>query len=181
MSLPKSDASPLAGRRILVVEDMSVIASKIGQVLDRAGAEVAGPIPTLRAALKAIDKGPPIDAALIDVDLRGEPAFPLCELLSERGTKFMLLTGYELEALPAPWSGSMAIQKPFQSDDLIRAVLALLATPAPGRATTEEAPPANMAERRWNESVREGRNVIMESHILIEDSQRFRARRRKGG
>jgi len=180
MSISDRDAAPLARRRLLVVEDTAIIAFKLAEVLGQAGATVVGPIATLRAALDVINQRKPLDAALIDVDLRGEPAFPLCERLSELGIRFMLVTGYELAALPTPWSASMAIRKPFQSADLIHAVLALLAAPRPTAARTGLGARGNEDERRSAESIRDGRNLIMESRILIEDSKELRSRERGG-
>lgn len=172
MSASESTATaPLAGRRLLVVEDRAVIAAKLARVLDQAGATVMGPIATLAGALNAVAADGSIDAAIIDVDLRGELAFPLCERLAGRGTRFMLITGYELAMLPPPWSASKALCKPFTSADLVAATLALLASPAPAPVGPTQGGPFHPNGRRWGEAVRNGRNIIMESRMLIEEAR----------
>jgi CheY-like chemotaxis protein len=93
MSSIKED-NPVAASpaRILVVEDSSLIARKIEQVLLQAGYEVVGPAPTLKVALSKLQFE--LNAAVLDIDLRGEAVYPLAERLQELGTPFMFLTGF---------------------------------------------------------------------------------------
>ncbi len=54
---------------MLVAEDDPFIAAELQGVLADEGAEVMGPVPTVRAAMAAIEAGKP-DVALLDVNLR---------------------------------------------------------------------------------------------------------------
>jgi CheY-like chemotaxis protein len=57
----------LAGKRVLVVEDDYLVAMEIARALERAGAEVIGPAPTVEAALDALEQTAP-DGANLDVN-----------------------------------------------------------------------------------------------------------------
>lgn len=85
--------------RILIVEDELVIAIELENLLRRLGYAVLGPAPTIRHALDALAGERP-DAAVLDVNLRGERATPVAEALREQGTPFVLTTGYGRERLP---------------------------------------------------------------------------------
>jgi hypothetical protein len=60
----------LRGRRILIVEDESLIAMLIGDAVEEAGGEVVGPCYTVAECMKAAQVEE-IDAAVLDVDLAG--------------------------------------------------------------------------------------------------------------
>ena len=76
-------APSLKGRRILVVEDQSLIAMEIQVFLEKNGATVVGPIGRLAHALSAAEKEN-LEAALLDVDLNGEECWPVADALARR-------------------------------------------------------------------------------------------------
>lgn len=79
------------GRRVLVIEDISLIAFDLAETLERAGAVVVGPAGNLSRAL-SLASTEPLDAALLDVDLCGERSFPVADLLASRGIPFVFVT-----------------------------------------------------------------------------------------
>ena len=83
----------LSGKRILVVEDSPVVAPFTADILGELGCDVIGPAPNMAAARELIE-GEAIDGALMDVHIRGERVFPLCDLLESRGVPFILTSGY---------------------------------------------------------------------------------------
>ena len=91
----------LRGRRILVVEDDPLIAMEIVDVLAAAGAELAGPAPTVRAALAALAEGRP-EVAVLDLNLRGECSTPVAAALREAGVPFVLASGYARSQIEEP-------------------------------------------------------------------------------
>ncbi len=101
----------LAGRRVLVAEDDYVIADALCQELEAAGAEVAGPAPDVAAALALLAQGA-IDAAVLDVNLRGEMAWPVADALLARGVPFVFATGYDVSVIPARYAGVACCEKP---------------------------------------------------------------------
>lgn len=84
----------LVGTRVLLVEDETLVAMNLEDALTELGCEVVGPAARLDAAAEMIGHER-FDCALIDVDLRGRPAYPLAELLDQRGVPFCFVTGYE--------------------------------------------------------------------------------------
>ena len=93
--------SPLADKRILVVEDEYFIARDLERALRAADAIVVGPVATLEQGLD-LAENQPLDAAVLDVNLAGERAFEIADCLSARDVPWTFLTGYVEMALPAP-------------------------------------------------------------------------------
>jgi DNA-binding response OmpR family regulator len=104
----------LRGTRILIVEDEYFLADDLCRTLTDAGAEVIGPFANVEDATTMIAGGTPIDAAVLDVNLRGDMVFPVADALRERGVPFAFATGYDQEALPDRFVGAPRVEKPFK-------------------------------------------------------------------
>ena len=65
-----------AGLRILVVEDEMLIAVLIEEMLQGLGCHVVGPVSRLDAALRLAHEEP-LDAAILDVRIRGGQVYPV--------------------------------------------------------------------------------------------------------
>ena len=114
----------LAGLRLLVVEDMALVADMVREELVQAGAEVVGPVSRLAAAEQAA-QSEQLDGALLDVNLAGVWSFPVADILRRRNIPFLLLTGYNVgTAWPVDMQTAPRLSKPFVPDELIRAVAA---------------------------------------------------------
>src|SRR4051812_4702481 len=100
------------GCRILVAEDDYLVANDVCDVLIAGGAEVLGPYPTVAAALEGAETGGRIDAAILDVNLRGEMVFPVALALSARDVPFVFATGYDEGALPGRFATATRLEKP---------------------------------------------------------------------
>ena len=90
--------SCLAGRRVLVVEDDPLIAAELRDTLADQGADVVGPVPTVRAAIAAIAASAP-DIAVLDVNLRNSTSAPVVDLLRAADVPHVLVTGYSRHQL----------------------------------------------------------------------------------
>lgn len=86
-------ASKLLGARILIVEDEPLLALELIEELEDAGAMPLGPVASVAAALSFIEGGERIDAALVNVFLRGELSFPVANELVKRRVCFLFVTG----------------------------------------------------------------------------------------
>lgn len=114
----------MEGFRVLVVEDEMFIALEIEDTLKEFGYQVVGPTGKLEAALQlATDEM--IDAAILDVTIRGGQVFPVAEKLIERGIPFILASGYGEWALPEGMRNRPRLTKPFTSEELMAAITAL--------------------------------------------------------
>jgi len=113
-----SDAK-LDGLRVLVVEDEMMVSMLIEDMLDDLGCKVVGPASRLDEAIELAERGE-LDCAVLDVNLGGQPIFPLADLLRERGRPFAFATGYGDAGLREVDRGSPVLQKPFRENDLAR-------------------------------------------------------------
>ena len=87
------------------------------------GCEVAGVASRLSQALEmAKDPALVFDAAILDVNLSGEPIFPVAEALAARGAPFVFATGYGAGGLPEAWRNRPTLQKPFNHADVGKAL-----------------------------------------------------------
>ncbi|HYD44349.1 MAG TPA: response regulator [Phenylobacterium sp.] len=111
----------LAGLKVLVVEDEMMVSMLIEDMLGDLGCQVIGPAARLDEAM-ALVKDAEIDCAVLDVNLGGQPIFPLADLLREKGRPFAFATGYGDAALRDVDKGVPVLQKPFRESDLRRII-----------------------------------------------------------
>jgi len=115
------DSSCLAGMRVLIVEDETIVAMAIEDALLDAGCEIVGIAGTLPEALDLIDRERP-DAVTLDGNLDGTLTGPIARQLRELAIRHMVVTGYVELATTDPWLAlSPVIQKPFTHQGLARA------------------------------------------------------------
>jgi DNA-binding response OmpR family regulator len=112
----------LRGCSILVVEDEYLLADELTTELRALEARVLGPVGTIDAAFALVRSGQPIDAAVIDVNLGGEMAFPLADLLIERSIPFLFTTGYDESVIPNRFAGVVRLEKPLNTGEIAEAV-----------------------------------------------------------
>ncbi|MFN3354161.1 MAG: response regulator [Brevundimonas sp.] len=112
----------LSGRRVLIVEDESLVAMLIETILEDLGCQPVGPMSSIDEALEHLKDGPELDAALLDVNLSGRQVFPVAEALDEKGVPFVFSTGYGEGGLPDRWRDRPTIQKPFTEAGLRQAL-----------------------------------------------------------
>lgn len=103
----------LTGRRVLVVEDESLVAMLLETILEDMGCAIVGPVATVDEGLAAVADEESLDAALLDVNVAGREVFPIAEALKARGVPFVFSTGYGEGGLPDAWRGQPTVQKPF--------------------------------------------------------------------
>jgi DNA-binding response OmpR family regulator len=115
----------LKGRRILLVEDSPVVSNFAVSLLEELGCMVVGPAPNMAVA-RDLAISEPIEAAIIDIRIRGEKAFPICDILDERGIPFVLTSGYADWSTPAKWRDCCQLPKPYKLEDVELALSQLL-------------------------------------------------------
>src|SRR5437764_11617633 len=126
------ETADLTGRRILLVEDSPVVGPFTAELLEELGCEVAGPAPNMAMARELIEGGG-YDAALMDIRIRGERVFPLCEVLEAKRLPFVLTSGYADWQVPDKWADRPRLQKPYTLDQVREALSeALIRSPAEG-------------------------------------------------
>ena len=114
-----TDLANLSGLRVLVVEDEMMVSMLIEDMLTDLGCTVIGPAAQLDEAMELAAKGG-IDCAVLDVNLGGQPIFPLADYLRQQGAPFAFATGYGDAGLREADRGAPVLQKPFRESDLAR-------------------------------------------------------------
>jgi two-component SAPR family response regulator len=117
MATSKQSDQAITGLRVLVVEDENLVALLLEDLLAELGHIVIGPVARLKKALDLI-QGEEIDLAILDVNINGEEAYPIADLLAARDMPFFFSTGYGKRSLRAPHQDRPILQKPFQRHDL---------------------------------------------------------------
>jgi CheY-like chemotaxis protein len=109
------------GTRVLIVEDETLLAETLCDLLLGAGCEPVGPAANVAIALSLIEKSR-IDAAILDVRLMDEMSFSVAYALRARGIPLIFLTAYQRRDLPVDLSDEILIEKPFKAPLLIETV-----------------------------------------------------------
>lgn len=112
-----SSDDSLNGLRVLVVEDEALVAMLVEDMLSDFGCTVLGPAGSIRQALEAIEQEAP-EAAVLDVNLGGEPVYAVADALLARGTPFVLATGYGEMGVAEGYRAAPVLQKPFEQGEL---------------------------------------------------------------
>jgi DNA-binding NtrC family response regulator len=114
----------LRGKRILIVEDEALVAIMIEDILADCGAIVVGSKRTIEDGL-AFAKEEAMDAAILDVNVRGSRIDPIVEALAARGIPFLLATGYGKVELSNGQTPTF-IEKPYTPENLAKGLTMVL-------------------------------------------------------
>lgn len=109
------------GQHILIVEDEYFAADEVRRALDRAGAIVIGPAPSVEIGLELLDQHR-VDGAILDIRLDGETVFPIAERLQDTGIPFVFATAFVSVTLPERYIGYVLCEKPTDLGDIAYAL-----------------------------------------------------------
>ncbi len=124
--MTNTPGAALAHRRILLAEDDYFVMQDLRSGLQALGASVVGPVPSVAEALALIAAGPAIDAAVLDVNLRGERVYAVADALALRGIPFVFSTGYSDGMIDPRHGAAPVCGKPVNMPDLGRTLAGLL-------------------------------------------------------
>jgi CheY-like chemotaxis protein len=123
-------STPLAGRRLLVVEDEALVAMMIEDMLADLGCVVVEVASSLTQALAfADDPALALDGALLDLNLGGEKVYPVAERLTAHGVPFVFSTGYGKAGIEAGYGHVPVLAKPFKPRALEAALVSAFSAP----------------------------------------------------
>jgi CheY-like chemotaxis protein len=107
-------------KRVLVVEDESLVAILVEDLVADLGCEVVGPVSNAVEA-RAAATAAPIDFALLDVNLgNGETSFEAADILLARGVPFAFVTGSGAGGVRADLRHLPILDKPIDPASLSR-------------------------------------------------------------
>ena len=102
----------LMGRSILVVEDSPLISALLEDMLTDLGCTVIGPTGNMAFAVDLAGTAE-IDAAVIDLNIRGGKVYPVADILMQREIPFVIASGYADWTMREDLKKRPRITKPF--------------------------------------------------------------------
>jgi hypothetical protein len=114
--------APLAGCRVLVIEDEYFIADDLARAIISLGADVIGPLAEVEDATNLLNAGTAIDGALLDINIRNEMVFPLARVLRSRNIPFIFTTGYDRTSLGPEFQDVQLWEKPLDVQAVARSL-----------------------------------------------------------
>lgn len=105
------------GKRVLVVEDTTIVAHEIQLILSKMKCIVLGPVAQVDDAIELIRKVP-VDGVILDIDLHGTPSYPVADELCQRSIPFLFTSGYGIGSMPEQYQQYPRLEKPFGIKDL---------------------------------------------------------------
>jgi CheY-like chemotaxis protein len=124
MSAP-DDPAVLAGAHLLVVEDEMVVALSLEELLktyDCTVTKAAHPARAIEYVHREV-----FDGALLDINLGGETAYPIAEVLNEYAIPFIFITGYSTTQVDAACRDRPILEKPIALEQLEHHMIAAFA------------------------------------------------------
>lgn len=103
----------LDGLRILIVEDVGIVAFSLKSALEANGCTVVGIAPRVTDVGNFVGQVP-IDGVLLDLNLGGTYSFPLVDVLREHGIPFIIMSGYDVAQVFPELANEPQLSKPIQ-------------------------------------------------------------------
>lgn len=108
-------------KQILIVEDEYFLATDLQISLQECGITVLGPVGTLPDAIQ-IARSTRVDLAIMDVNLHGQMAFDLADMLHDAGVPILIATGYNRDALPERLRRHRLVEKPYAMTQMLAVI-----------------------------------------------------------
>ena len=104
-------------RSVLIVEDEPLVAMLVADFLEELGCTVAAQASSVEDGLARL-KDTVFDIAILDVNLRGQPVWPIADALQELGRPFVLATGYDGNQTKGRYPQAPILNKPYDLQSL---------------------------------------------------------------
>ena len=134
---------PLAGLRVLIVEDIGMVAVALKTMLEELGCTVVGIAPRVPEAEK-LAREEQVDGVLLDLNLGGEYAFAVTDILHDRKIPFIIMSGYDVEQLCPKLADEPQMPKPFDRAPLEQMMLAVFRGQGRRKNQSDESAPRSV-------------------------------------
>ena len=115
-------AADVEGQRVLIVEDDYFLSEEMAMMFTAIGANIVGPVGTLKEAAYLIASGKGIDGAVLDINLHGEHVFQVADMLTNQSIPFVFVTGYDPSVLPKRHAKAKFCVKPVDPLEVMQAL-----------------------------------------------------------
>jgi uncharacterized protein YbcI len=138
----------LVGLRILIIEDIGMVANALKTMLEELGCKVIATVARVPEAEK-FARMEQIDGVLLDLNLGGEYALKIPDILNEREIPFIIMSGYDVGQLCPELAEEPQMPKPFDRAPLEEMILKVFCNQKgqaqraadPARSTHAQKPP----------------------------------------
>jgi len=116
-----------SGQKVwLIVEDEPLVAMLVEDAIAELGLTATAPATRVDKALQLLEEHT-FAGAILDVNLAGEPVYPVATVLRERQIPFLFMTGYGEEAIRGDFDDMPIVKKPFTVEQIQTAIRQLSA------------------------------------------------------
>lgn len=129
------DSQALEGCRILIAEDEVILALDMAETLSIEGAEILGPVSSVKGALAFLTSHPDIDAAVLDLNLDGELCYPIADELAALDIPFVICSSYEAVTELPQLRAVRTLIKPVTPKQLVEEVVSVVGDQAMHQAS----------------------------------------------
>jgi two-component sensor histidine kinase len=119
-----SGIGSVRNRRILILEDEPLVAFMLAELVRELKGTVIGPFGSVQDAAAGLKTS--VDAALLDVNVGDELAYPLAEALIRKGVPVIFVTGYQADAIDPRFARAPVLTKPIEPAELEGALMRVL-------------------------------------------------------
>ena len=112
----------LRGHKVLIVEDDYFLASDLVDHFTAVGASIVGPAGTVAEGLALLESSA-VDAAVLDINLRGLRVYPIAKWLLVSGIPFVFASGYGSELEQAGYGDVPRCVKPVDFEVLAKTLI----------------------------------------------------------
>jgi CheY-like chemotaxis protein len=116
------EGGALDGLKVFLVEDESLVAMQLEDMVGDLGGECVGLAMKLSRGLDMLESIAAIDVAILDVNLGGDKVYPLAERLRQRRIPIVFATGYGRAGVDPEWQSCEVVQKPYTMQEIAAAV-----------------------------------------------------------
>ena len=109
---------PLAGLRLLLVEDEALVAMELEDLISNLGGEAVGPFGRVADALEALRRER-VNGAVLDVRLDGDTTFQIADILLQASNPILFVTG-AVSSIPERYRQVPRLHKPFDHTEFAR-------------------------------------------------------------
>lgn len=124
----------LTGLRVLVVEDVGMVAMALKSMLEEIGCEVVGTAARLHEA-EELARHEKLDGVLLDLNLGGQYSYPVVDMLRERSIPFIIMSGYDAGKIRPDLAEAPQMPKPFEREALEAMIVMHFCARGKGKAT----------------------------------------------
>ena len=109
----------------MLAEDEALVSLDLAATITAAGGTIVGPFVSIAEALAALSAAQ-ADAAVVDLNMRGERSVALMEALDRARIPFVICSGYGAASVPPAYKSRPFVAKPFLTHTLIAALGSIL-------------------------------------------------------